>query len=67
MNVASGERRFSRLKFVRRLPRPTMTDERTDSLMIMICEDDICSNIDNDKTREEWQKMCHCKNKFFNS
>lgn len=54
VTVASNERVFSKLKFVKTYLRSTMTDSRLDSLLILFSEKDIVDKIDVNKLISRW-------------
>ena len=46
VSVATNERKFSQLKFVKTILRSTMGDERLDCLMLLASEKDLTDKID---------------------
>jgi dGTP triphosphohydrolase len=54
VSVASDERTFSKLKFVKNYLRSSMTDDRLDFLILLASEKDFSDNIDLDELVKKW-------------
>lgn len=58
-SVASNERKFSTLKFVKNVLRTSMGNERLDSLISLKSERDLSDNIDLKNVIQSWVKLKH--------
>ena len=56
-SVASNERKFSLLKFIKNSLRTTMTDTRLDSLMLLASEKDLTDSVNFTEIVNSWSKL----------
>ena len=57
VTVASNERSFSQLKFVKNKLRTSMSDARLTGLMLLTCERDLTDNLNLEKIAREWSLL----------
>ena len=57
VTVASNERSFSQLKFVKNKLRTSMSDARLTGLMLLACEKDLTDNLSLEKVAREWSLL----------
>lgn len=57
VTVASKERSFSQLKFVKNKLRTSMSDARLTGLMLLACERDLTDNLSLEKVAREWSLL----------
>lgn len=57
VTVASNERSFSRLKFVKNYLRTSMTDARLEGLILLACEKDLTDQVDIDEVAKKWSLL----------
>jgi hypothetical protein len=57
VTVASNERSFSQLKFVKNKLRTSMNDSRLTGLMLLTCEKDLTDTLDLEKVAKEWSLL----------
>lgn len=57
VSVATNERKFSQLKFVKTMLRSTMADERLDYLMLLVSEKDLTDKIELSATVASWANL----------
>ena len=57
VSVATNERKFSQLKFVKTILRSTMGDERLDCLMLLASEKDLTDKIDLSTIVSSWANL----------
>ena len=57
VTVASNERLFSQLKFVKNKLRTSVSDARLTGLMLLACERDLTDNLSLEKVAREWSLL----------
>ena len=57
VTVASNERSFSQLKFVKNKLRTSMSDARLTGLMLLTCEKDLTDTLSLEKVAREWSLL----------